>query len=322
MITKEELEYRKIVPIKLGANFMPDGFPMKDIRTIPFRSLLNLGLLPPLQNFYSVDQAVHGIEDTFMFGNDQYGDCVKAMMAHGILRLEKFEQNAQITILTEEVVKEYLRETGGHDIGLNMLLALKDWRNHGLNFGGKTFKIHAFSSVDQQDLTQVRYCIQLLYGIFFAMQVYETDIQQFRNGEVWHLTGNNGAYEGGHGVYGYLYNIGSPSQQVVLSQGCRTVEFLPRGLGSIQIPSEVQGLTYTDDIFEIMTWGVRQQMTTDFWRSRVLEAYGVVDQVDPWVGANSPLNMEAMESQLQQITGHPSANGGCCVTKMIKRLRS
>jgi hypothetical protein len=312
MVSNEELEYRKIVPIKFGANFMPDGFPMKDIRTIPFRSLLKLRLLPPLEKFYSVDQALSGVNDNYIFGNDQYGNCVKAMMAHMILRLEKFEQGTQITITADEVIKEYLRETGGPDIGLNMLLALKDWRNHGLNFGGKTYKIYAFSSVDPQDLTQVRYCIQLLRGIPFAMRVYTTDVDQFRNGEMWHLTGNDGQFEGGHGVYGYLFNIGGPAQSIKLSPGYRTLNLLPSTLGSWDAPEGATEVDYFSDIFEVMTWGVRQKMDTAFWRARVLEGYGIIDNRDPWLGANSPVDVKAADAQLQEITGHPDTSGSGC----------
>jgi hypothetical protein len=311
-MTNEELELRRTVPINFGANYMSDGFPLKDIRTIPFRSFLRLEQLPPLPNFFSVDQDVGGIVDNEMFGNDEYGDCVKAEFAHGLLRFEKFEAGAQPQILTSEVVAEYLRETGGHDTGLNELTALKDWRNHGLNFGGKLYKIHAFSSVDVQDLTQVRYCIYLIRGIFFTMQVYQTDVDQFRNGEVWRLTGNNGMYRGGHGLYGYLYNVGSAPQQINLSDNYRRINLVsPSSVTSMNIPAPT--LTYADDIFELMTWGFRQQMTTEFWKSRVMEAYGVIDQVDPWIGGNSPLDMEKVEAELQQITGHPS-NGntpGC-----------
>lgn len=308
---ERELALRKTVPIKLGANYMPDGFPLKDIRTIPFRSLLRLSQLPPLPNFFSVDQDVGGIADNEMFGNDQYGDCVKAEFAHGLLRFERFEQGTQPQILASEVVAEYLRETGGGDTGLNELIALKDWRNHGLTFGGKLYKIHAFSSVDVQDLTQVRYCIYLIRGIFFTMQVYQTDIDQFRNGEVWHLTGNNGAFRGGHGLYGYLYNVGSTPQQINLSDNYRRINLVsPSSVTSMNIPAPTTTLTYTDDIFELMTWGFRQQMTTEFWKSRVMESYGVIDQVDPWLGNNSPLDMDKLDAELQQITGHPDTNGG------------
>jgi hypothetical protein len=321
MTIQEELEYRKTVPIKFGANFMPDGMPFKDLRTIPFRAMLNLENLPPLQSYYNVDESLQGINDSEMFGNDQYGDCVKAMMAHGILRLEKYECGKQPIILATEVIKEYLRETGNRDIGLIMLNALKDWRNHGLSFGGKTYTIDAFSSVDVQDLTQVRYCIQLFGGIFFAMRVYTTDIDQFRAGEVWHLTGKDGILEGSHGVYGYMFNMGQPSQKITLSQGCRVVNIIPPLYGYLNMASGIQELFYADDIFEQMTWGVRQKMTTDFWKNRVMEAYGIIDQIDNWVSGNSVLNIPQLRAWLEQVTGHPNTSSNICfISKVIKKL--
>jgi len=270
---------RKDININLGLNLPP----IRDIRTIPFRSLLRVAKLPTLPDNYNVDDGLNVVDDN-MFGNDEYGDCVKAAMAHQSLRFEKFEQGVLLPITSDEVIDDYLRETGGFDIGLYLHLAMKDWRKTGLTFGGKNYKIHAFADVNPLDLAQVRYSILLLRGLIFGMSVYSADIDQFHNGEMWHLTDNSGSLEGGHGVYAYKYSTGST------------------------------------DTFECMTWGVRQPMTVDFWNARVNQAYAIVDSVNPWMSDDSPLDVNRMEKQLYEITGEPSNNNTCCLCKLVKKI--
>ena len=246
--------------------------PVIDKRTIPLKAILRLKLLPELPPYYD-NQEVLGVEDDFMFANDQYGDCVKAARAHQTLVFEAFEQGKQIEIIDQEVIDEYLDETGGADSGLVLLFSLKDWRNGGWDVGGKIYTIYAFASVDWKDHSEVKHCIHLLGGVNFGMSVYQTDIDQFKAGEDWHLTGNDEEKLGGHGVYAYAYN---------------------------------------EDGVWGMTWGKCQFMTWEFWDARVDEAYGIVDNINPWMADNSPLDVEKLNEQLQEITeGRGEGNLGC-----------
>lgn len=87
--------------------------PQIDKRTISLKNILRLELLPPLPASHNIDEALGGIDDSRMFLNDKYGDCVKAARAHQTLRFEKYEQGLQPEITDEEVVQEYFTETGG-----------------------------------------------------------------------------------------------------------------------------------------------------------------------------------------------------------------
>ena len=75
---------RSNIEIRFGLN-LPS---IRDIRTIPLRSILRLPMLPPLPDFHNADEFVGGIKDDRMFGNDTYGDCVIAAQAHYTFRLE------------------------------------------------------------------------------------------------------------------------------------------------------------------------------------------------------------------------------------------
>ena len=236
-----------------------------DKRTIKLSSILRKKLLPELPKTYNLDVALGGIDDNRMFGNDKYGDCVIAARAHQTLRFEKYEQGIQPFISDEEVIDQYFDETGGLDSGLYLLLSLRQWRKEGWKVGGQTYTIYAFASVNWKKHNEVKHCIHLLGGVNFGMLVYQTDIDQFNASEDWHLTGNDGALQGGHGVYAYAYG-------------------------------------YDDQGIVCMTWGKRQRMTWDFWDKRVDEAYGIVDNRDEWI-EDSPVYIVKLDGYLAEITG-------------------
>jgi len=275
-----------------------DGKPLIDFRTIPLRAILRLDKLRelgPLPTEWDAHAAVHGVDDDFMFGNDEYGCCVKSAFAHQTLTFEKFEQGTLIDIARQEVIDEYLRESGGADSGLYLTLAMKDWRNHGLEFGGKTYTIYSYAGVDSKDHQQVKYAIYLLRGVIFGMQVWETDMEQFRNNEPWHLTGNNGSLLGGHGVYGFSY--------VDTHHDC---------------PHCLTG--WDEDGLTCMTWGEEQSMDWDFWDTRVNQVFAVVDQRNKWQGDDSPVNVELMDSYLREITGNGEVPSECPFANSIANV--
>jgi hypothetical protein len=307
---------RKTVEIKLGMTTPP----VIDFRTIPLRAVLRLGLLPPLPELHRVDADVGGIVDERMFGNDRHSCCVKSAMAHATLRFEKFEQGIQPEISDQWVLDEYFRETGGRDDGLVLTYAMKDWRSHGLVFGDKTYTIYSFAGVPPTDHIQVKYSIFLLRGIIFGMQIYSTDIDQFRSGQAWHLTGLNGTFEGGHGVYGFQYS------------DSESVRFVPtynpasraQGIGYAVLPTVSRVLEWTEKGITCVTWGCEQFMDWEFWDARVIQAFAVVDNRDKWVGDKSPVNVDLLDSYLREITGQPALPSGCSplLPNLLHRLKS
>lgn len=239
--------------------------PRIDKRTIRLAAIIRKELLPPLPNSYDIDEALGGIEDSFTFNNTKYGDCVVAARAHQTLRFEKFEQGHQIEITDQEVIDQYFKESGGGDWGLILLESLKRWRKEGWPVGDQTYTIYAFASINWKNHTEVKHCIHLLNGVNFGMKVYQKDIDQFNAGEPWHLTGEDGDYLGGHGVY--LHAFGYDSDGVLC-----------------------------------MTWGKRQAMSWDFWDKRVDEAFGIVDNRNDWMAENSPVDVVKLDGQLKEIT--------------------
>ena len=271
--------------------------PIIDSRTIKLSAILKAELLPQLPISYSVDEAVGGISDNFMFNNSVYGDCVIAARAHQTLRFERFEQGVQIPISDKEVTDEYFKESGGADHGLYLLNSLKEWRKDGWKVGNKVYTIYAFASVDWKNHDEVKHCIHLLGGVYFGMNVYQTDVDQFNIGKDWELTGNNGSFRGGHGVYGFAYEHN-------------------------QMTCPHCAVGWVDDGLICMTWGRRQKMSWAFWDTRVDEAFGIVDNKNTWQ-ADSPVDIVKLDGYLQEITGSTGTNNsGCSFAGLgiIKRL--
>jgi hypothetical protein len=278
--------------------------PIIDERTIPLSKILRMELLPELPTSYDLDEVL-GVNDNFMFNNSVYGDCVIAARAHQTLRFEAFEQGLQVPIADKEVIDEYFKESGGRDTGLVMLTSLKAWRNNGWKVGNKNYTIYAFASVDWHDHDQVKHCIHLLGGVNFGMMVFSADIDQFKNGEGWHLIGQNGTFEGGHGVYACKYR---DTERIKIANLLAEQAKLNGGKTWLPRPDIVG---YDENGVWCMTWGVKQFMTWDFWDQRVDEAYGIVDNRDSWLG-NSPVDINKLDGYLKEITGDGD-NGGCVI---------
>jgi len=270
---------RSNIEIRFGLN-LPS---IRDIRTIPLRGILRLPMLPPLPDFHNADEFVGGIKDDRMFGNDIHNNCVLAAQAHYTLRLEKFEQKIQIPITDKEVVDEYFRQSHNMDTGLYLQNAMKEWRNTGWRVGGKIYNIYAFAGIDPLDHKQVEYAVYLFNGLIFGMKVYQTDVDQFKANKPWTLTGHNGVYRGGHGVYSNAYfNFGIIDEYARPSPNDATATVCSKGLWC-------------------MTWGESQYMSWDFWDKRVDQAFAIVDDKDKWLGKKSPVDTKKLDAYLKEI---------------------
>lgn len=255
--------------------------PRIDARTIRMSDILVRELLPPLPMPFDLDQALGGIDNNRMFLNDQYGCCVISARGHQSFRFEKNEQGVQIEISDQEIKDQYFKETGGGDWGLVLLLSMNSWRNDGWPIGGRNYNIYAFASLDWLDHEQVMHCIHLLGGVNFGMKVYKKDLEQFHAGQPWHLTGNDGEYQGGHGVYLHAYD----SNGVICT-----------------------------------TWGGRQRMDWAFWDARVDEAYGIVDNRNEWQ-EDSALDVKKLDEFLELITGQAEDEPPGCAFPFIAPVK-
>jgi hypothetical protein len=188
----------------------------RDKRNLKFATLLRAA--PALPSSYDFDTSHPGIP-TPMFANDEYGDCVIAGRAHQTLRFEDIEQGSVLMIKDKDVLREYLKETGGADTGLVVLDSLNRWRQKGWKVGKHTYKIHAYAEVDVVQHDQIRQAVFADVGIGLGLQLPNSAKEQIQTGQPWDVTtgpdSTPGSW-GGHYVYvpGYM-----PSGPVCVTWG-------------------------------------------------------------------------------------------------------
>lgn len=232
-----------------------------DPRTIQYRAIRAVdGWEPPAS--YSFD-AEHPGTPTPVFANDQLGDCVIADEAHFVTSAETLEQGAAPPITDAEVKAVYFRLTGGADNGLVMLSTMRDWRNVGRLFGGKTYTIHSFCEVQPQDHLLVKEGIIVGTGLHFGVNLPLSAADQMNAHAPWDLVsgprGQAGSW-GGHAILAREY--------------------------------DAEGVTF-------VTWGKRQKATWRWVDAYADECYLVVDDVDRF--AADDIDKAALAAALENL---------------------
>jgi len=213
----------------------------RDKRNLKLSAVLKAPVALPDE--YDFDVKNNGIP-TPMFANDDYGDCVMAGRAHQTLRFEKAEQGVLITITDKDVLREYLKETGGEDTGLVVLDSLKLWRKPGWRAAKERFKIKAFAQVDQTKRQEIKRAVFMDIGVGLGFTLPNSAITQFHSGKPWDVvTGPSSRRNPNNGHYVY-----------------------------------VPGYTKIGPV--CVTWGRKQQMSWAFLNKYCDEAYAIIDAVD------------------------------------------
>jgi hypothetical protein len=180
--------------------------PKIDYRTLRLKNYLTSQLPPPPAS-YDVLSRVYQKLDTSsptnlfpMDGNDTLGDCTIAALAHAITTYRGLVGKKSIMAKTD-VVKLYLRLTGGVDSGLNELDVLNYWRKNAVSGD----KILAYVSIDVKNHTNLEQAIRLFGGVYLGFQVQANCIQEFDARQPWTpgpLT------QDGHAVFAVGYDSG------------------------------------------------------------------------------------------------------------------
>lgn len=210
----------------------------RDPRSLKFATLLKAQ--PALPAAYDFDTQHTGIP-TPMFANDRYGCCVISGRAHQTLRFEDIEQGAVITVSDDEVIREYLKQTGGADSGVVVLESLKLWRKRGWIAAKKKLSLIAFSEVNFKNHDEVRRAVFADVGIGLGVLLPRTAQGQMQTGQPWDLTQGKESEPGTWGGH-YVYVCG-----------------------------------YTPDGPVCVTWGRKQQMTWAWMDKYADEAYAMFD---------------------------------------------
>ncbi len=160
--------------------------PKIDYRTLRLRSYMAETLAPPppsLDNLARVGTSLKVAKPVTLFpmdGNDRYGDCTIAGVAHAITLFSGLVGKKKI-MATKSVLKLYMHLTGGIDSGLNELDVLNYW--HKTSVDGD--KILAFASVNPKNHTHVMQAIQMFGCVYLGFQVQENALEDFNAHRPW-----------------------------------------------------------------------------------------------------------------------------------------
>jgi len=215
--------------------------PRRDRRNLPLKSIIRARVAVPDE--YDFDAAHSGVP-TPIFANDRLGDCVIAGRAHQTLRFELVEQEKVLRISDNDVVREYLLETGGVDTGLIVLDSLNRWRKRGWMAAGDRYYIKAFAEIDRTAPSQVKQAVFTELGVGLGIALPLSAQNEFEMGKPWATTTGFGSVRGSWGGH-YVYVTG----YTTLGPSC-------------------------------VTWGRKQRMSWGFFRKYCDEAYAVIDAVD------------------------------------------
>jgi len=154
------------------------------------------GKLPPPPSTCAVPSAAYPMD-----GNDKYGDCTMAGVAHLMEAWNaSFKQGAAVPS-EQQIVAEFLKlNGGGADTGLVEANVLARWHREGL-FGEK---IAAYAPVDPKDILAIHQAIAEYGGCYLGIQCPQSAQEQFTNGEPW--TYVPGSPTEGHCIVGLGYD--------------------------------------------------------------------------------------------------------------------
>lgn len=178
--------------------------PKNDYRTLRLKNYLKSSLPapPPAHDALAQVYAKLKVSDPAklfpMDGNDQYGDCTIAALAHASTVYNGLTGKKKI-MAAPAVTKLYFHLTGGTDSGLNELDVLNYWQSN--MAAGE--KILAYAKIDVTNQTHVQQAIQLFGGVYLGFHVQVNAIKDFQAKKPWTpgtLTND------GHAVYATSYD--------------------------------------------------------------------------------------------------------------------
>lgn len=188
------------------SNFRFGKHPAKrDYRTLRFKKYVTAALPAPPASYDILPKVYQNLDSTDpsrifpMDGNDQYGDCTIAALAHASTAYHGLVGKKGHILSAKSAVKLYFKLTGGVDSGLNELDVMNYWRKH----SAASEKILAFAALDHANHTHIKQAIRLFGGVYLGFQVQEACMDQFNAKKPWTpgpLTND------GHAVYAVAYD--------------------------------------------------------------------------------------------------------------------
>ena len=160
--------------------------PKHDYRTLRLKNYLSSKLPAPPATHDCLKQVYTNLktsDPTLLFpmdGNDRYGDCTIAALAHAATVFEGMIGKKKIATQAS-VEKLYFHLTGGADSGLNELDVLNYWHSH----AAAGDKILAYAQIEVKNHTHIKQAMQLFGGVYLGFQVQKDCLEEFNARKPW-----------------------------------------------------------------------------------------------------------------------------------------
>lgn len=212
-----------------------------------------------------------------MYGNDQWGDCVWAMIGHMIEAWTQYASGTAVEVTTDQLLAAYSAVTGfdpnagpsgnnSTDNGTNIADALDYWRTTGV----AGHKILAYAKVDHSNPGEVEAAINLFGSIAVGVNLPTSAMDQFNAGQEWTVV-QGSPIDGGHAIHAGAYDTAAKDARVT-------------------------------------TWGAVQSLDDPWWTAYVEEAWVAV--TPEWVAATglspSGLDLQGLGDDFSALTGDPN----------------
>lgn len=209
-----------------------------------------------------------------VLGNDRYGDCAWAGIAHLLMANAHYTRADEICFTDDNVLAAYSDATGfnpadpNSDQGTVLQDALNFMSTTGMSdANGNLHKIVAFAQVDAANPDEVDRAHQLFGGTYNGFSVYKFMMDEFDAGKPWtDHSENRGSLDGGHCV---------PTMRTNVDRGSRTC----------------------------VTWGKPQPIGPAFWKNYFFESWVAI--TPEWIDANgrspSGLDLQGLLAEVERL---------------------
>lgn len=199
-----------MMDLKLGLN--PFVHTLRTTRQYHLTATIldKLGPPPSASPGYSGNADLQTGGDFGMDGNDQWGDCVFADVAHRIMvRTAQMGAGRMIVATQTETLQLYYEvarggPATGDDPGGDLITTAEYMQKTGMMIGGQRHTEDGNGVIDPLNTDHIKWSMCLFGCTPFALNLPQSALDQFRAGEPWDVSGDN-TIVGGHDVLGVEY---------------------------------------------------------------------------------------------------------------------
>jgi hypothetical protein len=208
------------------------------------------------------------VTDWPVYGNDQYGDCVWAMIGHQIEAWTRYASGTAVEVTVDQLLAGYTAVTGFNpndpstDQGTVIADALEYWRTTGI--AGH----HILAYAQVKDPAKIQAAMNAFGSLAIGISFPSSAMDQFNAGEPWTVVAAS-PIDGGHAVHAGYDDIGT---------------------------------------FRVVTWGKVQDGDTAWWAQYVDEVWVVVTRewLDATGHAPSGVDLAGLAADFTALTGEPA----------------